>query len=205
MSPRIQTVDYERMPQQANEMREEAKVLNKEMTLAYKSIDDMRKCWYGKRYNELVEVFNQMQPSLNKMLALVVTAIPSTLETIANNYSQVDRGQNIAAVNDETPNKIENIAESNEIGMRFLTAEVNEVKQKVSTNFTNAKELMDSIENIYSKVVWESEASESFKATFTSLKNEIVTSFENTNAQFKKLMEQAEQDIAKAEKANTVN
>ena len=64
---------------------------------------------------------------------------------------------------------------------------------------------MDSIENIYSKVVWESEASESFKATFTSLKNEIVTSFENTNAQFKKLMEQAEQDIAKAEKANTVN
>ena len=173
MSPRIQTVDYERMPQQANEMREEAKVLNKEMTLAYKSIDDMRKCWYGKRYNELVEVFNKMQPSLNKML--------------------------------ETPNKIEDIAESNEVGMRFLTAEVNEVKQKVSTNFTNAKELMDSIENIYSKVVWESEASESFKATFTSLKNEIVTSFENTNAQFKKLMEQAEQDIAKAEKANTVN
>ena len=202
---RIQTVDYERMPQQANEMREEAKILNKEMTVAYKGIDDMRKCWYGKRYNELVEAFNQMQPSINKMLELVVTAIPTTLETIANNYSQVDRGQNIVAINDETPNKIENIAESNEVGMRFLTAEVNEVKQKVSTNFTNAKELMDSIENIYSKVVWESEASESFKATFTSLKNEIVTSFENTNAQFKKLMEQAEQDIAKAEKANTVN
>lgn len=202
---RIQTVDYERMPQQANEMREEAKILNKEMTVAYKGIDDMRKCWYGKRYNELVEAFNQMQPSINKMLELVVTAIPTTLETIANNYSQVDRGQNIVAINDETPNKIENIAESNEVGMRFLTAEVNEVKQKVSTNFTNAKELMDRIENIYSKVVWESEASEAFKSTFTSLKNEIVTSFENTNNTFKKLMEQAEQDTEKAEKANTVN
>ena len=64
---------------------------------------------------------------------------------------------------------------------------------------------MSKIESIYAKITWESEAAEAFRAKFTALKNEIITSFENINTQFKKLMEQAEQDIENAEKANTVN
>ena len=202
---RIETVDYGRMPAQANEMRGEAKVLNRELRTAYESVKNMHEVWYGKRYNELVQCFNDMIPSINDMLKLVVTDIPFALETIANNYSQADCGQNVASPSNEAPNKIEEIAKSNDVGMRFLTTNVSEIKQNVSTNFANARDLMDKIETIYSKVVWESEASQAFKAKFTSLKNEIVSSFENINTQFKKLMEQTEQDIEKTEKANTVN
>lgn len=202
---RIETVDYERMPGQANEMRGEAKILNKELSAAYESINNMRNLWYGKRYNDLVQAFNNIIPSINEMLTLVVRDVPSALETIANNYSQVDCGQKVVAVNSEEPNRVQEIEVSSEVGMRFLTAEVSEVKQKVSTNFMNAKDLMDRIETIYSKVVWESASAEEFKTKFTKLKNSIVASFENINKEFKELMEQTEKDIELAEKANNVN
>lgn len=202
---RIETVDYGRMPLQAKEMRGEAKILNKELNTVYESVKNMHEVWYGTRYNELVQCFNDMIPSLNEMLTLVVSEIPYALELIANNYSQADCGQNVVAASNEAPNKIQELAKSNDIGMRFLTAEVNDVKQSVSTNFVNARELMDKIEAIFSKVVWESEAAQAFKAKFTTLKNQIATSFENINTQFKKLMEQTEKDIENTENANTVN
>lgn len=202
---KIETVDYKRMPLQASEIREEAKALNKEMIIAYDSIKNMHEVWYGIRYNELVQSFNNMIPSLNDLLTLIVSEIPYALETIANNYSIADCGQTAVAINNETPNKIQNLPTSNDVGMRFLTLEVDEVKQEVSRKFLNARESMDKIEAIYLKVVWESEASQAFKAKFTALKNEIATSFENINTQFKKLMEQTVQDIENAEKANTVN
>ena len=201
----IQTVDYKSMPFQASEIREEAKSLNREMLVAYESVKNMHEVWYGIRYNELVQSFNNLIPTLNDMLTLIVAEIPYAMETIANNYSLADCGQTVVAANNETPNKIQNLLTSNDVGMRFLTSEVNEVKQEVSKKFLNAKEIMDKIEGIYLKVVWESEAAQAFKTKFTSLKNEIVTSFENINTQFKKLMEQAEQDIENTEKANTVN
>lgn len=201
----IQTVDYKSMPFQASEIREEAKSLNREMLVVYESVKNMHEVWYGIRYNELVQSFNNLIPTLNDMLTLIVAEIPYALETIANNYSLADSGQTVVAANNETPNKIQNLLTSNDVGMRFLTLEVNEVKQEISRKFLNAKEIMDKIEAIYSKVVWESEAAQAFKAKFTSLKNEIVTSFENINTQFKKLMEQAEHDIENTEKVNTVN
>lgn len=201
---RINIVDYEKMPGQANEMRGEARMLNKELAKAYKKIEDMHEHWYGKRYNELVQDFNNMIPAINEMLELVVTNIPSTLETIANNYAQVDTGNKVVAVNNEEPDKIQEKPKSNDVGMRFITESVEEVKQNVSVNFENAKDLMDKIETIYSKVVWESEASEEFKAKFTKLKGEIVSSFENIKSQFGKLMEQTKQDMENTENANTV-
>jgi len=201
---RIETVDYGRMPAQANEMRGEAKVLNKELAIVYESIRNMHEVWYGTRYNDLVQCFNDMIPSLNDMLTLVVTEIPFALENIANNYSQADCGQKVVVPNNEGPNKLENLAKGNDVGMRFLTSEVNEIKESVSANFAKATELMNIIETIFAKVVWESEAAEAFKAKFKTLKNEIVTSFERTNTEFKKLMEETEQDIEKTEKANTV-
>jgi len=202
---RIQTVDYVKMPVQAKEMREEAKILNKELEIAYQNIKDMHEVWYGIRYNELVDSFNNMIPALNEMLLLVVTEIPYTLETIANNYSKADTGGNVVTANNDGPKKIINLSKSDDVGLRFLTTEVSGVKQKVSTNFSNARESMDKIEVIYSKVVWESEAAQAFKVKFKTLKNQIATSFENINTQFKKLMEQTEQDIENTEKANTVN
>ena len=201
---RIENVDYKTMPSQANEMRGEAKLLNKELNLAYEGIKGMHEVWYGKRYNELVDGFNDMIPALNDLLTLVVNEIPYTLETIANNYAQVDCGRKVVTPNNDAPQKIRTLEKRQDNGLRFLSADVNSVKQKVSTNFSHAKELMDKIETIYSKVTWKSDASEQFRTKFKTLKNQIVASFEKINTQFNKLMKQTEQDMEIAEKANKI-
>jgi len=201
---KIDRVDYEKMPKQASDMRRDAKDLNTELTKAYASIAEMHDSWYGKRYNELVKAFNEMIPSINDMLNLVVKEIPCTLETVANNYAIADIGRNVTAVNGEGPIKITDLTITNDVGMKFITSNVSSIKENVAKNFKNAKMYMDSIEQAYAKVVWDSEAAEVFKSEFTKFKNNIVTSFESIESQFTKLMEQTQQDIQNAENANTV-
>lgn len=200
----IQQVDYEQMAKQATQMRRNGVSLNTELSNAYRSIADMHSVWYGKRYNELVKSFNEMTTSINEMLNLVVSEIPFTLETIANNYSQADKGSNVTSASKESPKKIANLSISNDVGMKFVTESVNSTQTSVSNNFKKAKEMMNTIESDYSKIKWQSEASEAFKAKFKKLKNEIVTAFDNINSDFTKLMNQTKEDIQAAESANTL-
>lgn len=202
---KIQNVDYMAMPSQAKQMRSYGKQLNTEMTNAYRSIENMHSSWYGKRYNELVKQFNNMTSQINEMLTLVVTDIPYTLETVANNYSQADRGSNATSASKEAPKKITNIKISNDVGMKFITATVENVQQSVSRNFKNAKDQMNKISSAYSKIKWSSEAADAFKNKFTKLKTSITQSFDNIEQQFTKLMNQTKDDVQRAESANTVS
>lgn len=201
---KIQNVDYEAMPRNAKQMRSYGQQLNLEVTNAYKSIEEMHSSWYGKRYNELVNSFNKMIPQINEMLQLVVTDIPVTLEKVANNYSQADRGSNTTTVDNTTPKKIANVKTQNDVGMKFITANVQQVQTKVSNNFKNAKDQMNKISTEYNKVKWTSEASEAFKSKFNKLKTNITKSFDEIEQQFTKLMTQTKEDIQKTETANTV-
>ena len=201
---KIMNVDYEAMPNQAKQMRAQGKELNNELVGAYKKISDMHNCWYGKRYNSLVKEFNDVAPKINELLELVVTDIPSALETVANNYSQADKGSNVTSVSKEGPKKITTISQSNDVGMKFLTSEVSNTQKEVSNSFKKSKEKMNTIEAKYGKIKWESEAADTFKAKFKKLKADIVTAFDNIDSQFTKLMEQTKTDIQNAENANTV-
>ena len=201
---KIQNVDYERIPGQATQMRSEGQVLNTELKSAYESINLMRNFWYGKRYDSLVKEFNEIIPDINELLTLVVSEFPYALEIIANNYSQADKGANVTSPQNTAPNKINKILFSTGVGLRFISAQVEMTQTQVEKNFDNAKEKMNEIESIYNQIQWESEASQAFKAKFTKLKSQIISSFENIKSQFAKLMTQAQQDIQAAETSNTV-
>lgn len=201
---KIQTVDYAAIPDQAKQMRNYGKELNDEMTNAYKSIADMHNSWYGKRYNELVDQFNNMKSQIDDMLKLVVTDIPSTLEKVANNYSKADQGKNVTSVNNEAPKKIQNISVHNDVGMRFITSSVQETQSNVDKNFKTAVGKMNQIESVYNRITWTSDAATAFEAKFNTLKKNITESFDNITRQFKELMSQTIDDIDAAEKANTV-
>ena len=200
----IQNVNYEALPGQAKQMRETGKNLNAELKKAYESIGSMHSSWYGKRYNELVTEFNKIIPQINQILELVVGEVPFTLETVANNYSQADRGTKVTQAVKEAPSKISELPTPNDVGMKFVTENVSSVQKSVSENFNRAKEHMNSIEAQYKKIEWKSEASEAFKSAFDRLKTTIVSSFDNINASFTKLMNQTLQDIQSTENANTV-
>lgn len=202
---KIQSVDYLDLPKKARDMRQKGQKLNSEMTNAYKLIDDMHKDWYGKRYNSLLTEFNNLTPQINEMLKLVVTDIPFAIETVANNYSQADRGQNAGSAQQTSCKKISNIATKNDTGMKFITSSVENTKKQVETKFKNAKTAMNEINSIFSKVNWNSEAATAFKTKFSKLKQNIDTSLDNILHSFTTLMQQAANDIASAEKANTVS
>ena len=201
---KIDHVDYEAMPRQAKAMREYALELNNELRTAYSNVGEMHNSWYGVRYNELVKDFNELIPQVNDLLKMVVTEIPFAVETIANNYAQADKGQNVTSAEETSANNIENLPITNDVGMRFMTAEVANTQRSVSEKFDASKELMNKIEAEYNRVEWQSEASESFKARFNKLKNDILMAFDNINNEFSKLMTQTQQDIETTEKANTV-
>lgn len=201
---KIQTVDYEKMPNEAKQMRQEGNALNNEMTSAYNNVKAMHNSWYGKRYNELAKSFNNMIPQLNELLELVVREIPATLETVANNYSQADRGQNVTSVDNTSAKKIEEIAITEDVGMRFITSSVESTQSQVETNFQKSVEQMNRIESVFNQVTWESEAADAFKSKFSKLKSNIIESFNEIKSQFTKLMNEAKQDVQSAESANTV-
>ena len=201
---KIQNVDYEAIPRNAKQMRNLGKELNKEVKSAYTSAENMHNVWYGKRYGELINQFNSIIPQINEMLQLVVTDIPVSLEKVANNYSQADKGSNVTTVGSDTPNNIINIEAKNDVGLKFLTDNVEEIRGNISSNFKAAKGKMDSIALEFNKVQWQSEAADAFKNKFNTLKRDIITSFEKIETMFGELISKALQDVQEAEKANTV-
>lgn len=201
---KISNVDYLAIPKNAKQMRQYGQSLNKEVSEAYGEIKEMRVFWYGKRYDTLVEKFNNIIPNLNEMIKLVVTDIPYTLEVIANNYSNADRGCNATAAQQTAISKIVAIEPSKEQKMRFKTEEVTGVQTKVNNKLKKSLDYMNKFESEYGKVDWESEASQAFKAKFTKLKKQITKSFEEIKSDFAKLMEQTKNDIQNTENSNTV-
>ncbi len=201
---KISTVDYEAIPGKASQIRSLGQEINKEMTSAYTSLTEMHNNWYGVRYNTLVESFNNLIPQLNELLKITVGDLPFALETAANNYAQADRGSGVVGACNTAPTQIANIPVSKDVGLRFLTSEVESTKNLVSNNFKTAIEQMNQIESVSNSIVWESEAAEAYKAKFAKLKSEIVSEFENINSQFTTLMNQAQEDIQATENANTV-
>lgn len=197
-------VDYEAIPRQTMSMRTHGKELNAELANAYKSIEEMHRSWFGQRYNSLVVEFNKIIPSINELLSLVVDEIPFTLDTVANNYALADRGAGVTKAAKELPQKIADINMPSDIGMGFITSEVEAVQQSVSRNFQNARDKMNLIETEYGKITWQSEAADAFKARFQKLKTEISNSFDNLNTQFTNLMNATKEDMQKTENANTL-
>ena len=141
----IDKVDYEAMPERARNIREYALELNSEMRNVYSKVGEMHNSWYGVRYNELVKDFNDMTQSVNEMLELVVTEIPFALENIANNYAGTDKGQGVTSAEETQANKVENLPILNDVGMRFITADVANTQREVAAKFDKLKEVMEQI------------------------------------------------------------
>ena len=202
----IGNVDYQSIPLKTDKMRESGKNLCNEMHAMYNTVERIHDDWYGARYNDLVKAFNNIRPSINSMLELVFTTIPATLDTVANNYSKVDRQVPLRAVSEEKPQIVEDIPVINDEGkFRYITASVEEKRKAVEANISKSVLLLDEFEGIYRTIDWESDAATVYRAKFTELKGELITSFEDLKKQFSELMAQAEKDIQATENANTVN
>lgn len=201
----IGNVDYMSIPAKTDQMRGVGRELNEKMQNMYDKIRELHEFWYGERYNRLVEGFNKIRPSVNNIVELIFTQLPASLDTIANNYSKLDRSMNIRTVSDEKPRIIEELPKMDDTGkFRFISNSVAEVKQEVEAKISKGIELIDEFENIYRTIDWESDAATAYQSLFAKLKEEVVTSLNNLKKDFTELMLQAEQDAKLTEDTNTV-
>lgn len=201
---KIETVDYEKIPSEARQMRELGQQLNNEFRNAYQSVDVMRNDWYGRRYNALLLEFNKLILTLNTMFELIVTEVPFNLETVANNYSNADQGQNTCQAQQVPYTKINELSPSSAVGLRFITESVGATQIKVTSNFDKASEYMIKIEQVLNGMTWESEAANTFKDQFRAMKNSIVNAIDEIKTAFTTNMNSTKEDIQSAESANTI-
>ena len=203
MALNIRSVVYTDLPGQAKKVRDTSKEMDAELKSIYKEVTDLRKDWFGDRYNGVVEAFNKMIPDFNDIIDLLERELPSTLETVANNYSNVDRGQNITTVDNTKPVRINDIPASMEAGVRYIPANVEQAEAKIFKSFARVIQLMKSLQDQINKLSWESDASDKFRAEFTRLQNKISNSIEEVEEKFKENSNKTASDMAMAEKKST--
>lgn len=182
----VKKVVYEDLPNQAQEVRKTAQEMNNEFQSIYKSVDNLRENWYGQRYNDLLTSLNNASADFNSIIDLMQRELPYTLETIANNYSRVDRGQNIVRPDNTKPQKIASIPYSDEFGIKFQTTEIEQTKSKCISSFAFIEGALNNMQGMIDNMSWESSSSDKFKSEYQELKTKITDTINGIKSQFDK-------------------
>ena len=183
-------IDYENMPNQSNSIRGQAIEINNKLLAIYRKISEMHICWYGKRYNELVTKFNELAPQLNLFLEAIVGEVPYMFEEIANTVSDVDIKQNVAVPQKESIQKIQALQVYDDVGMRYISKEVEDIMQEIDRTVDQIK--------------LECDGSEEFRRQFVRLSDAFQYTIGNVESQFSKLMQQDRELMEETERKNNV-
>lgn len=202
---KVDQAQIDQFPGIASKIRSFGQELNSEFVTAYKSVIAMNADWYGQRYADLATEFNNLTKTLDDMFTLVVTEVPFNLETVANNYSNWDTGQNVCTAQQATIINTPTIEPSSATGIRFITESVTSTQSSVSANFDKASGCMNSIEQVLKSITWESESARVFKDKFDQMKKNIDEAIKQIKDSFGKSIKTTVEEMEAAETANTIN
>lgn len=199
------TVDPAVLERQAQQILGSGREFNTQITNAYNAVgNDLRSSWYGLRYDNLVQSFNQMIQGFNSMLDLIRTTIPNNIQIAANNYYKFN-GQPVKSMPGEAKTAI-TITTTPTVsqGTRFITTEVTGIQTRVQQNFSQAVQILGTIQQHFNTMLgsWTGEAADSNRSEFNTLKSRLEGDINKVNTDFRALMDQTIQDIAAAEAAN---
>lgn len=197
-------VDYDEIPIESKSIRGYAKEINSNLIEVYKEVADMHAHWYGKRYNELVEKFNNLVPKLNQFLELIVGEVPCMYEKIANNFSEVDINQNVTTSQEEPVIKLTVNPIINDVGMRYIEEEVTVAEKSIVSILHDTIDTMEIINRTVSQMELVCDGAEEFNSQFSKLTDTFKQVLNNIETQFNMLMEQDRNLMKEAEKDSTV-
>ena len=195
-------IDYENIPAQSKNIRGFAREINNKLLSVYGKIAEMHVCWYGKRYNELVTNFNELVPQFNQFLDVIVGEVPYMFERIANSISDVDVKYNVAVPQRESVQKIQLLPVIDDVGMRYISAEVDEINTNVVKLLQDAEDTMEGIKRIVEQIDIDCDGSAEFKNQFSRLSDAFQYTINNVEKQFSELMKQDKELMETAEKKN---
>ena len=195
-------IDYENIPAQSKNIRGLAREINNKLLNVYGKIAEMHVCWYGKRYNELVTNFNELVPQFNQFVDVIVGEVPYMFEKFANSISDVDVKYNVAVPQRESVQKIQLLPVIDDVGMRYISAEVDEINTNVVKLLQDAEDTMEGIKRIVEQINIDCDGSAEFKNQFSRLSDAFQYTINNVEKQFSELMKQDKELIETAEKKN---
>jgi uncharacterized protein YukE len=196
-------VDYRSFPSAVSSIRSHASDLNSDFKSVFSKIENMHSEWQGDRYASLCTKFNGIVPEVNDILELVVTEIPFTLESIANNYEAADTETTAAVAKSESPDKVNELTIPNKEPLYVEATSIENVRSSVSDCLDEAQNRITSIEGIVDGLLWEGKAADNCKSKLKTLKNSLIKSFEELKVDFESLMKTAVEEFNKAEEANS--
>ena len=196
------SIDYENIPAQSKNIRGLAREINNKLLNVYGKIAEMHVCWYGKRYNELVTNFNELVPQFNQFVDVIVGEVPYMFEKIANSISDVDVKYNVAVPQRESVQKIQLLPVIDDVGMRYISAEVDEINTNVVKLLQDAEDTMEGIKRIVEQINIDCDGSAEFKNQFSRLSDAFQYTINNVEKQFSELMKQDKELMETAEKKN---
>ena len=196
------SIDYENIPAQSKNIRGLAREINNKLLNVYGKIAEMHVCWYGKRYNELVTNFNELVPQFNQFVDVIVGEVPYMFEKIANSISDVDVKYNVAVPQRESVQKIQLLPVIDDVGMIYISAQVDEINTNVVKLLQDAEDTMEGIKRIVEQINIDCDGSAEFKNQFSRLSDAFQYTINNVEKQFSELMKQDKELIETAEKKN---
>lgn len=204
MGTNIPVADYQGIARAATQIQILGLSMNTQISNAYNTVDNLRSQWQGNRYDELIKLFNETSTDINQMLEVAIVNIPTAMSTAAQNYARVE-GESVAMADNGTVNKIQTLATTNAIEIKYFGDSAETARNTVTSCFTEVKDIMQQINQALNSASWEGTAAEAFKARIQTLSGRISSNFDTINAQFIALMTQAAADYAAAESSNTVD
>lgn len=198
-------IDYESVPMQAKSIRDNAEEINTKLLYVYNEIEAMHQYWYGKRYNQLVNNFNNLVPQLNKFLNAIVGDIPYIFEKIANSISTIDIQQSVTTEQKESVQKLSEVPVIEDVGMRYNTKEVENISESIKKTLQEISELMEKIKQTGDQLSIECINSGELKTRFGNMANAFQQVINNIETQFTELMQKDKELMEATEMANNVN
>ncbi len=204
MGTNIPVADYQGIARAAIQIQIHGLSMNTQVSNAYNAIDNLRSSWQGKRYDDLIKLFNDVAVDINNMLQVAIVDIPTAMSTAAQNYAKVE-GESVSIANNGTVNKVQTLTATNAADIKYLGDAAETARNTIVKYFTEIKDIMQNINQALNSVSWEGSAAESFKNTINTLSGRISSNFDTINVQFTELMSLAAEDFAAVESSNTVN
>ena len=197
-------VKYEQLPGKIKSLQTAGQNLQKKFQEAYDGAKEMNKAWDGKRYTEVAKAFNNMIPNINKLVKLLVTDVPDNLGTVAKNFAKFN-GTSVSYIS-QSAKTIAQIPNGNATGMKFVESNVSSCKTKINNAFSSAEKILNS--DAQSAVngilgVWSGNDANSFKNSFSTLKNNIVTQIQEIKKAVDSNIAAAISDAKSVESSNT--
>lgn len=186
----------------AKKIRKNGQEVNQLFIEIFQLVDNMHQDWQGESYQKVRRDFNTLVVSINKIDKFIVEEIPTTLEKVANRFSNADEKGDITKVGTDTAINVTMLLASKDSGLRFIPNKVDDTKNLLVEKFEQAKEEITKIIKLMMDIGWSDNSQVVFTKVFEIVTLNTTNSF---NEVIQKLNRHIKEQITAMEKLESAN